>query len=549
MNYTSDASQRIAGFLFAFGLLGAVTLPSLAADTTADPALDARGVVQETVLDPAGRVLVRTLTPAPGLPEFPSANAPAYRGATDYLWLDTAHGAAIAADVAITGDGAFGCAGWWLNNKRTSLYAMSDDNVPEWERLMPAVEFQIRVDANRADRIATTGRADSLYVFDVGSNVPVASQWFEPGHVGQYSAISADGGTYAAVAGVPSGVGAIYVYDGVTGVLRFTGPLTGTLHGLTLSADGRFAAATTRTSVKIFDTTTGALRDSVAIAGETQIGSALSGDGRYLVTGGLARIVRAYEWNGTDYEQIWLDAIGGTTWATALAISDDGSTVAAGAWVNPSGGHVVLYDISSGIPLWVDTSYGDWISDLDLTPDGGLLVASSWGDLDTTEGNVVSVYERSSALPIHAIPDDAVFGVGSAESVAISDDGTKVIAGGKSVHARLLGDGGFVMAIDLLDPTAVETAGALGGSAWRVLPNPFVEGTRIEASRQLSSPHLDVVAVDGSLVRRLERNGLGDTTWSWDGRDDRGEQVPTGVYYIRSEADRLDEPMRIVRIR
>jgi hypothetical protein len=70
-------------------------------------------------------------------------------------------------------------------------------------------------------------------------------------------------------------------------------------------------------------------------------------------------------------------------------------------------------------------------------------------------------------------------------------------------------------------------------------PNPFNPTTRIEFSLPSERDvRLDVFDVQGKLVRRLYvgRAKRGLTSLFWNGDDDRGQQVGSGVYFYRLEA-------------
>lgn len=71
-------------------------------------------------------------------------------------------------------------------------------------------------------------------------------------------------------------------------------------------------------------------------------------------------------------------------------------------------------------------------------------------------------------------------------------------------------------------------------------PNPF----RAEAQLSFALPsrqdvELSVYSVDGRLVRRLISGvaGPGEGTATWDGRDDTGRRVGSGLYFVKLEAD------------
>lgn len=156
---------------FAIGFLLLCTLASVAPGSS--------GI--EVIRDNAGGVRYETPSARETFPVPAAETAPLMPPRTGYLWLDTNHGAAVAENVAISGNGAYGFVGWWLNNQRAALYQMNGDNIPEWNRSMPLVQFNISVDADDlASRLTTTGRGDSLYVFAYSSSDPTASHWFSP---------------------------------------------------------------------------------------------------------------------------------------------------------------------------------------------------------------------------------------------------------------------------------------------------------------------------------------------------------------------------------
>ncbi|MBD3162649.1 MAG: hypothetical protein GF346_09780 [Candidatus Eisenbacteria bacterium] len=460
------------------------------------------------------------------------------RGVNEYLWLDRDHGNAIAENVAISGDGRYGIAGWWLNDRRASLYRVSGGSgEPEWSRPMAHAEFQISVDADQpGSRLTTTARGESLFVFGAQSPDPIYADWFSPPYAGRHCGVSDEGTTFAGTGANPEGIGGeLRVYDGSTGALRFIRTLPAQPEGLSVSADGQVVAANASGFVKIWDAITGALRDSISIPGETGVPAVLSADGSSLVTGDYSRNVRLYHWNGSEYVEQWTHPIPGTTSVTALAISGDGTTIVAGTWTNPTGGRVVVYDQANPSPLWVDSSFGDEVASVAVAPDGGKIAAACWGRRDGTVGNVVSVYERSSPLPLWTIGDDAIAGVGSCMSVDLSDDGRFLLAGGKAVHAREFGTGGFVLAIAVTGPTGVPDL--FEAPVLTARPNPFRGSLHLGGSDRGFS----VWSADGRRIRAL----VGSL---WDGRDGAGRAVPAGIYLIRG-ADGETAPIRVVRIR
>ncbi|MDM7915930.1 MAG: hypothetical protein QUU85_11810, partial [Candidatus Eisenbacteria bacterium] len=119
--------------LWLFASVSLILVASAAAHAPVAPAAApaAPSVVQETITGPEGSASTRTITAhdtfhdtfdaAPSSDIAPPALAGS-RGANQYVWIDRNHGNAIAEHVAITGDGAYGVAGWWLNDMRCLLY-------------------------------------------------------------------------------------------------------------------------------------------------------------------------------------------------------------------------------------------------------------------------------------------------------------------------------------------------------------------------------------------------------------------------------------------
>lgn len=84
-------------------------------------------------------------------------------------------------------------------------------------------------------------------------------------------------------------------------------------------------------------------------------------------------------------------------------------------------------------------------------------------------------------------------------------------------------------------------------------PNPFNPQTVItfDLPRGLT-PRVRIFDVNGRLVRTLstgEPASQGRQEILWDGLDDRGHQLPSGVYFSRVEAGALGESAKLVLVR
>jgi hypothetical protein len=83
-------------------------------------------------------------------------------------------------------------------------------------------------------------------------------------------------------------------------------------------------------------------------------------------------------------------------------------------------------------------------------------------------------------------------------------------------------------------------------------PNPFNPSTTIRF--ELSRPgaiQLEIFDVRGRRVRTLidEHRGAGEHTLRWDGRNGRGREVATGVYFLRLRSGSKSTTQRMVLIR
>ncbi len=81
-------------------------------------------------------------------------------------------------------------------------------------------------------------------------------------------------------------------------------------------------------------------------------------------------------------------------------------------------------------------------------------------------------------------------------------------------------------------------------------PNPFNPSTTIRYELASSaSVHLDVFDAAGRRVRELVGGVPGNTgahSVTWDGRDDRGVGLPSGVYFVRLNVGATSQTRRAV---
>lgn len=372
------------------------------------------------------------------------------------LWVDRNHQYAIAEHVSISGNGMFIQAGWWLNNKRTSLYRTLGNNTPVWTYPLPLTESYVPVMASlTGDDIAAGSGGEPFYSFTANSAAPKWHYNLPDGYKiatssqGRTVAVS-DNGLIYAVVGATAGTGKLFIFNNSGDTIRTINfsPNNG-IYGLDISNDGTVFCISTYYATYIYNLD-GTRRDSLYNYGQTV--AKISGDGKYVVKGHFNGTVYLYQWNGSNYTLKWQHYVG-HPWVTAVAISDNGATIMAGTFqYSPTySGKVVMYDSSSSTPLWEYTQYGDYIDECALNADGSRGVACSWGQYQGTFGDVLTVFNKSSSTPIFQLLDD-IDEPGSITAVDISKDGSFVTAGGKAVHAREFGNGGEVYAIRIIDP-------------------------------------------------------------------------------------------------
>jgi hypothetical protein len=84
------------------------------------------------------------------------------------------------------------------------------------------------------------------------------------------------------------------------------------------------------------------------------------------------------------------------------------------------------------------------------------------------------------------------------------------------------------------------------------VPNPFNPTTLIRYELPEAGPvRLDIYNVRGARVRRLvaAHQEAGDRTAAWDGRDDAGAAVTSGIYFYRLAAGPFTATRKMVLLR
>jgi photosystem II stability/assembly factor-like uncharacterized protein len=223
-------------------------------------------------------------------------------------------------------------------------------------------------------------------------------------------------------------------------------------------------------------------------------------------------------WKSTNYGASWtLSNFGGTP--QGMATTDGGSVLFAGG--DPFG----VYRSTDQGATWSPVNNG--LTDLRITdllsPDGTNLFAGGAGGvfLSTDRGE-------------HWIPVSTGLTTGI-QSLGKSADGTELLAGtsGYGVWKRPFAE--------MMQVTSVAADDAPRRQlALRAYPNPFNPSTTIRFSLSGTTPvRLSIVDITGRHVRTLvdEIRGAGEQRLSWDGKDDRGNLLGSGVYLYRLDAE------------
>lgn len=172
------------------------------------------------------------------------------------------------------------------------------------------------------------------------------------------------------------------------------------------------------------------------------------------------------------------------------------------------------------------------------------------------------------ALKAHSTPDPygafqvhrfGVPGVYVSDTPVLSTE-TPVVqfvdADGNGVQEMLCGQAGRLMLYATADayvgvpaPTGAVTGGLALSRAW---PNPARKAVQLGfAMDAAGDATLRVIDAAGRAVRTEQRRGLaaGAHGWQWDGRDDGGRTLSSGVYWLEVDANGERGSRRVVRLR
>jgi hypothetical protein len=349
---------------------------------------------------------------------------------------------------------------WWLNNQRVSMYG--DNNNPVWEEFITS-DWEWPVDMTEDGAWAVTGFGSTIHVFTASTSA-VFWELTVTGNVMGVK-LSPDGSELFVAENNHDGQNnssvSKYTVSQSTPVWEI--PITGDGTVFNASRDCSrlvFCQYTGYNKMWVIDGANGDILFDAFYANQNPPG--LSNDGNVIVNGDYSGNVFLYKYDETlnTYEEKWTFKLGGggtSVWAVGMAVSGDGTTVAVGSLVflaNGYDGEIYLFNSWSPVPLWVYSGAGDEISSIDLSEDGSLIAAASWGPLTQNKPDFF-LFRKESVVPIFTINTP-----GSFASVDISDDGTLCAVTGKAVHMREFGSGGFLYNVDS-DPDGGRISGVV----------------------------------------------------------------------------------------
>lgn len=198
--------------------------------------------------------------------------------------------------------------------------------------------------------------------------------------------------------------------------------------------------------------------------------------------------------------------------------------------VSFNGSSWAVYDTSdSGI-------LSNYIRSIATDRDGKVWVGTYWG-LTSFDGSIWTVYDESNSR----LPENDVF------SIAIDGSGNKWI--GTQDGLAVFKEGGIVTGIEDEQQLSYQPASF---KLHQNYPNPFNPATTISYSLlEQSSVKLTVFNIQGREVMTLQdvERPPGNYEVQWNGMDQSGNPVSTGVYFARLQAGPFSQTIKMVYLR
>jgi uncharacterized delta-60 repeat protein len=216
------------------------------------------------------------------------------------------------------------------------------------------------------------------------------------------------------------------------------------------------------------------------------------------------------DYSGTYDEDFWL-----------LRLNANGDTLWTKRYMNPS----------------TDLGY-----DLAPTSDGGFVMTGEMyrnAGMDPTDFYIIRTNASGDTLWTKTVGGDFYE---RSYSIKQTSDGGYIIAGRTDSYGAG-SDDFYIVKLAPDDPSAIDNSGGTRPTAISLganYPNPFNPGTTINYTLdRRAHVTMEVFNILGEVVRTLvdETKSAGTHQTIWDGNDDSGRPVPTGIYLYKMQAD------------
>lgn len=451
-------------------------------------------------------------------------------------------------------------AGTYLNPpEEARLFALAGGGVPEWG--YSGTEFFTDAGDGAFTLAAVDEDAAGVNVIKwtgPGDGIPDWTTSFAGYGITTYGpiAVSDNGSTVAVIAAPPGTDAHLLLFDAgsSTPLDNYVATGLGFPRYVKINADGRYTAFIASATIVVYDRDLLSVRDQIAM-GFTNSALDISGDGNLIAYGWPT--LRLMQWNGLSYQELWSWNPGATYYVGTIAISTDGTTIVSGWYTTLYNTiKVAVHSVGSSTPLWTydypvsSGVYQEIARDIDITDDGEYFIVGSFGDADNLNPEV-HIFQRDNTPYVYFTVDMP----GSMYSVDIFSDGTYATACGKHIHANEMGRGGDIIMINN------DIIGILSNDFAKLpfefvlisnYPNPFNSRTVISYQLpDISSVKLEVFNLLGEKVVTMvdEKQEAGYRSVSWDGRDNSGEKVSSGVYFLKFEVGDYKETKKLLLLR
>ena len=356
-------------------------------------------------------------------------------------------------EYAVVGEVAFWgrdvAVGYVLNNERLEIRDGSDgQGIASYS--MNADVAGLATGVLNGENVVACSAGDSLWLFGELWHRPLMTYEMGDLRAGPV-AISSDGVLIATGVDLNNGTNRVWCFEDGDAEPVWTYEADAneyfSWYGVTIPAASDIVVVNGKYHLSVLDITTGEeIWDAPTYNTESPI--ALSDDGSVLAIASLSGWLLVYHQDDeVGYRELWryrLTAPWGS-WVSAVAVSPDGSEIAVGTldfYEDHHDGRVALFEtFAMGEPVWVSEHPADEIADIAFNADGSMIAAASWGDIDNEQPDLM-VYETHNNEPFYTLTTP-----GSLSALAF--EGSRIVAGGKSVHNRVFGAGGRLYMVEV----------------------------------------------------------------------------------------------------